>query len=72
MATGEDGAADATFQLEAERLMETRGGLIEAVDCDRGLLVTQLPKVVAQDQRDGFGGIAIAPVFAADRDAVGK
>ena len=35
-----------------------------------GLLVAQLPEVVAQDQRNGLRGIPAAPVLAADGDAI--
>src|SRR4051812_10639521 len=52
--------------------MEARGSLVEAVDGDRRLLVTQFSKVVAQDEGDRLGRIAATPVLAADRDAVGK
>src|SRR5215213_9409267 len=52
--------------------MEPRRRLVEAEDADRGLLIAQLPKVVAENEGDRLGGIAVAAMLAADRDTVGK
>src|SRR5215212_5661022 len=52
--------------------MEARRRLVEAVDGDRGLLIAQLLEVVAENDGDCLGRVAVAAVLAADRDAVGE
>src|SRR5690606_24930730 len=72
LAAGEHGAAESALQGEAETFVEALGRLVEIVDVDGDFLITQLFKEEAEDEVNGFAGVATALVGGVDEQAVAE